>query len=40
VAAVHAFDGTVVQFMGDGMMALFGAPNRLPQPAQAGFAAA
>jgi class 3 adenylate cyclase len=40
VAAVHHFDGTVVQFMGDGMMALFGAPNRLENPARAGFDAA
>ena len=29
VAAVHAHGGTVLQFMGDGMLALFGAPNPL-----------
>ncbi len=35
VAAVHGQGGTVLQFMGDGMMALFGAPNPLGNPALA-----
>jgi class 3 adenylate cyclase len=29
--AVHRYEGTVNQVMGDGIMALFGAPNSLPQ---------
>jgi class 3 adenylate cyclase len=32
VAAIHAHGGTVTSFMGDGVMALFGAPNRLDHP--------
>jgi adenylate cyclase len=35
VAAVHDSRGTVLQFMGDGMVAIFGAPNRLDNPAHA-----
>ena len=40
VAAVHEQGGTVLQFMGDGMMALFGAPNALDNPARAALDAA
>jgi len=32
VRAVHQFDGTVDKFIGDGMMVLFGAPRRSPDP--------
>lgn len=39
-AAIHRQDGTVKEFMGDGVMALFGAPGRLDQPEQAAFDAA
>jgi len=39
VAAVHGAGGTVMQFMGDGMMALFGAPNALTDPSGAALAA-
>jgi adenylate cyclase len=35
VEAVHAAGGTVMQFMGDGMMALFGAPNALENASRA-----
>jgi len=37
VGAVHQFGGTVVQFMGDGVEAFFGAPNRLENPARPAF---
>jgi adenylate cyclase len=37
---VHAHGGTVKEFMGDGVMAFFGAPRALPNPGQAGFDAA
>ena len=30
--AVHRYEGTVNQVMGDGIMALFGAPLTLPSP--------
>ena len=36
VEAVHRVDGTVIAFMGDGMMACFGAPNDLEDPCRAG----
>ena len=32
VHAVHRFDGTVDKFIGDGMMVLFGAPRKSPDP--------
>jgi adenylate cyclase len=35
VAAVHQFGGTVVQFLGDGILAFFGAPNPLDNPSAA-----
>jgi class 3 adenylate cyclase len=37
---IHRHDGTVKEFMGDGVMAFFGAPRTLSNPAQAGFDAA
>ena len=36
VEAVHRVDGTVIAFMGDGLMACFGAPNELKDPCRAG----
>lgn len=36
VEAVHRLDGTVIAFMGDGLMVCFGAPNELPDPCRAG----
>ena len=38
VAAVHESGGTVVQFLGDGILAFFGAPNPLDNPAVAALA--
>ena len=40
VTVVHAHGGAVVSFMGDGIMAVFGVPQRLDAPCAAGFAAA
>jgi adenylate cyclase len=40
VACVHGQDGTVAQLMGDGLMAVFGAPNPLSNPSCAAFSAA
>lgn len=40
VAVVHAHGGTVVSFMGDGIMAMFGAPQRIDNPCAAGVDAA
>jgi len=40
VEVVHAQGGAVVNFMGDGIMAIFGAPKPLANPCAAGFAAA
>ena len=40
VDAIHAEGGTVVSFMGDGIMAMFGAPQALANHCEAGFKAA
>jgi adenylate cyclase len=40
VDIIHAHGGTVVCFMGDGIMAVFGAPKELDNPCEAGFLAA
>jgi class 3 adenylate cyclase len=40
VAPIHAHDGTVTSFIGDGIMAIFGAPRALENPCLHAFAAA
>ena len=40
VAIIHEQEGTVISFMGDGVMAVFGAPKALPNAAEAAFRAA
>jgi len=40
VAAVHDHGGTVISFMGDGIMAIFGAPQDLENPCESAFVAA
>ncbi len=40
VPIIHARGGTVISFMGDGIMAVFGAPKTLPNPCAAAFDAA
>jgi len=40
VAAVHAEDGAIASFIGDGLMAVFGAPAPLPNPGASAFRAA
>ena len=40
VAAIHDHGGTVISFAGDGIMAIFGAPNRLQRPARSAIQAA
>ena len=40
VPIIHQHDGTVVSFMGDGIMAVFGAPKPLPNPCEAACQAA
>jgi class 3 adenylate cyclase len=40
VAIVHRNGGTVISFMGDGFLAVFGAPQVLDNPCQSGFEAA
>jgi adenylate cyclase len=37
---IHGHEGTVKEFMGDGVMAIFGAPRQLPNAAQAAFESA
>jgi len=37
--AIHEYEGTVIDFMGDGIMAVFGAPNHLDSPAKNALAA-
>jgi adenylate cyclase len=39
VPLIHAHGGTVVSFMGDGIMAVFGAPNALPNPCESAYVA-
>ncbi|MEO6625046.1 MAG: adenylate/guanylate cyclase domain-containing protein [Burkholderiaceae bacterium] len=39
VPVIHAYGGTVVSFMGDGIMAVFGAPNALPNPCESAYIA-
>ncbi|MFO1272475.1 MAG: CHASE2 domain-containing protein [Rubrivivax sp.] len=39
-ALIHRHGGTVKEFMGDGVLAFFGAPQALPNPAQSAFDAA
>jgi len=39
VGLIHAHGGTVTSFMGDGIMAVFGAPNALANPCESAFAA-
>ena len=39
VPVIHSHGGTVVSFMGDGIMAVFGAPNTLPNPCESAYAA-
>jgi len=39
VPIIHAHGGTVVSFMGDGIMAVFGVPQPLPNPCLAAFEA-
>ena len=40
MAIIHAQGGTVVSFMGDGIMAVFGAPQPLANPCESAFEAA
>ena len=40
IPAIHAHDGMVVEFTGDGLYALFGAPKAVDNPCPAAFAAA
>lgn len=39
VGLIHGHGGTVTSFMGDGIMAVFGAPNALENPCEAAFSA-
>ena len=36
---IYRYDGTIVQFVGDEIMALFGAPSPIPAPAAPRYAA-